>query len=93
MMRAIRILQNALQLIRNLMMQWIGGTLSHEGVAQEALDQHKQIFLGIAKRNTEQARTAMHHHLDALTRHLQESQSPAALQGVTREESTVAPEA
>jgi GntR family transcriptional repressor for pyruvate dehydrogenase complex len=86
-----RILQNALQLIRNLMTQWIGGTLSHEGVAQEALDQHKQIFLGIAKRNVERARKAMHDHLDAMARHLQKTQSLEPVQEVASKVST-APE-
>jgi GntR family transcriptional repressor for pyruvate dehydrogenase complex len=87
-----RILQNALQLIRNLMMQWIGGTLSHEGVAQEAFDGHKQIFLGIAKRNKERARTAMHNHLDAMARHLQATQSAAPVE-VASGESAGTPEA
>jgi GntR family transcriptional repressor for pyruvate dehydrogenase complex len=88
-----RILQNALQLIRNLMLQWIAGTLSHEGVAQEALDQHKQIFLGIAERNRERARAAMHHHLEAMARRLQEPQSRSSLVEVARGELNAAPEA
>lgn len=66
------ILQNALQLIRNLMQEFIGETLMQQGVADEALDQHKQIFLALAKRNPDRARTAMRLHLDAMARHLQQ---------------------
>lgn len=65
-----RILQNALQLIRNLMYQWIGKAMMAEGVAAAALDQHKQIFLAIAKRNVDQARAAMSGHLDTMSRYL-----------------------
>ncbi|MBS1850461.1 MAG: FadR family transcriptional regulator [Acidobacteria bacterium] len=65
-----RILQNALQLIRNLMQQWIGGTLNLKGVADEALAQHRQIFTAISKRNPERARLAMRAHLNAMALHL-----------------------
>lgn len=65
-----RILLNALQLIRNLMQQWIGQSLTRPGVATEALEQHKQIFLAIAKRNPERARNAMAHHLEAMAKYL-----------------------
>jgi GntR family transcriptional repressor for pyruvate dehydrogenase complex len=61
-----RVLHNALQLIRNLMQQWIGETLTRSGVATEALDQHKQIFLAIAKRNPERAKATMKGHLDRM---------------------------
>jgi GntR family transcriptional repressor for pyruvate dehydrogenase complex len=67
-----RILQNALQLIRNLMYQWIGKALAKEGVAALALDQHKQIFLAVAKRNSERARAAMAAHLDTTGRYIVE---------------------
>jgi len=67
------ILHNALQLIRNLMQQWIGETLALEGVAAEALDHHKQIFLAIAKRNAERGRVAMRIHLDTMGRYLAEA--------------------
>lgn len=70
-----RILHNALQLIRNLMQQWIGETLTLPGVATEALDQHKQIFLAIAKRNSERAKTAMEQHLDSMANYLQEAEN------------------
>lgn len=71
-----RILQNALHLIRNLMQQWIGKALMGEGVSEVALEQHKQIFLAIAKRNVERARAAMCTHLDAMGRYLLQSEFP-----------------
>ncbi len=67
-----RILHNALQLIRNLMLQWIGETLTRPGVASEALEQHKQIFLAIAKRNPERAKITMQHHLDSMASYLEQ---------------------
>jgi GntR family transcriptional repressor for pyruvate dehydrogenase complex len=73
-----RILHNALQLIRNLMQQWIGETLTRPGVATEALDQHKQIFLAVAKRNPERAKAAMRHHLDSMASYLQKPENQAA---------------
>lgn len=70
-----RILQNALHLIRNLMQQWIGRALTGQGVPEAALEQHKQIFLAIAKRNPERARAAMCAHLDAMGRYLLQGES------------------
>jgi GntR family transcriptional repressor for pyruvate dehydrogenase complex len=69
-----QILLNALLLIRNLMQKWIDEALRRPGVAAQALDQHKQILLGIAKRNPERARAAMRQHLDAMARFLEEQQ-------------------
>jgi len=71
-----RILQNALHLTRNLMQQWIGKALTGEGVSAVALEQHKQIFLAIAKGNADRARAAMCAHLDAMGRYLLQSESP-----------------
>jgi GntR family transcriptional repressor for pyruvate dehydrogenase complex len=70
-----RILQNALQLIRNLMQQWIGETLAIDGVATEALKQHKQILVAITKRRAAQARAAMQLHLETMGRHLTEKRT------------------
>jgi GntR family transcriptional repressor for pyruvate dehydrogenase complex len=70
-----QILQNALQLIRNLMQQWIRETLTHPGVNEEALDQHKQIFLAVAKRNPQRAKAAIRQHLDSMARYLQETRT------------------
>ncbi|MGB8115169.1 MAG: FadR/GntR family transcriptional regulator [Candidatus Sulfotelmatobacter sp.] len=71
-----RILQNALQLIRNLMQEWIGETLMQQGVADEALEHHKQIFLALAKRNPDRARAGMRLHLDMMAQHLQRERAP-----------------
>lgn len=68
-----RILLNALHLIRNLMREWIGHALQVSGVAGEALEQHKAIFLTIAKRNPAAARLTMAAHLDAMARRLLEA--------------------
>lgn len=70
-----RILQNALQLIRNLMHQWIGKALAQEGAALRAVEHHKHIFLAIAKRDSERARLAMREHLDTMGRYLLEPES------------------
>jgi GntR family transcriptional regulator, transcriptional repressor for pyruvate dehydrogenase complex len=69
-----RILRNALLLIRNLMQQWIDQTLRRPGVATEALEQHKQIFLAIAKRNPERSKAAMQQHLTAMAAYLREGE-------------------
>jgi GntR family transcriptional repressor for pyruvate dehydrogenase complex len=61
-----RILLNALQLIQNLMQQWIASALLLKGVSDEALYQHRQIFMAMTKRNPEKARQAMRVHLEAM---------------------------
>jgi GntR family transcriptional repressor for pyruvate dehydrogenase complex len=58
------ILMNALHLIRNLLQNWIGQALQVQGVAQRALEQHRAIFVAIAKQSGAGARTAMHSHLE-----------------------------
>ena len=60
-----QILLNAVQLIRNLMRQWSEEALGVEGTAALVLEQHKAVFLAIAKRDKEGARAAMSAHLDA----------------------------
>lgn len=60
------ILMNALHLIRNLLLQWIGAALEVSGVAQTALEQHKAIFMAIADRDTAGARLAMQTHLETM---------------------------
>ena len=61
-----RLLLNAVQLIRNLMRQWIAQTLQVPGTAAEALRQHKQIYASIVAKDTEGARRAMAAHLDIM---------------------------
>ncbi len=61
-----RILPNALQLIRNLMQQWIESALSVESAAHEAVRQHRRIFEAIVARDPEAARASMRDHLNAM---------------------------
>ena len=61
-----RFLFNAVQLIRNLMRQWIRQTLQVKGTAPEAQRQHKDIFQKITSHDQEGARAAMHSHLDTM---------------------------
>jgi GntR family transcriptional repressor for pyruvate dehydrogenase complex len=75
-----RILSNALDLIRNLLQEWIGKTLQREGVAAQALAQHKQIFLAIAKQNAAEARLAMRSHLKAMAAVLVDSERTSELE-------------
>jgi GntR family transcriptional repressor for pyruvate dehydrogenase complex len=63
------ILLNALQLIRNLLQNWIGVSLQVPGVAEKALEHHKAIFLAIAKKNSARARTCMQIHLEEMGRY------------------------
>ena len=70
-----RILMNALEMIRNLMRQWISQALRVPSVSQEALTQHKAIFMGIAKHNPEQARAAMKAHLEAMSQRLDQARA------------------
>lgn len=74
-----RILLNALQLIRNLMREWISSAVAHDGTASEALEHHKKIFLAIAKRNASLARAAMLSHLETMGKYLLESYDTPSL--------------
>ena len=69
-----KILMNALQLIRNLLQQWISRSLSIEGVSGRALEQHKAIFVTIAKKNNAAARNAMQAHLEDMAASLLHAQ-------------------
>ncbi len=62
------ILMNALNLIRNLLQEWIGSTLQVQGVSEKALEHHKAIFFAVAKKNGPAARSAMMLHLDEMAR-------------------------
>ncbi|HCC56377.1 MAG TPA: GntR family transcriptional regulator [Solibacterales bacterium] len=62
------ILMNALNLIRNLLQQWIGSTLRLPGVSEKALEHHKAIFFAVAKKNGPAARAAMMAHLEEMAR-------------------------
>lgn len=67
------ILLNALQLIRNLMREWIGNVVTKPGYASEAQAQHREIFHAVQNRDSAAARKAMELHLDAMGRHLLET--------------------
>ena len=62
------ILMNALNLIRNLLQEWIGSTLQVPGVSERALEHHKAIFFAVAKKNGPAARSAMLAHLEEMAR-------------------------
>ncbi len=68
-----QILMNALELIRNLTRQWIRDALRLANVPGQALEQHKNIFLAIAKRHPESARAAMTAHVEAMSAKLVEA--------------------
>lgn len=72
------ILMNALHLIRNLLQQWISSSLKVQGVAPRALEQHRKIFVAIAKRNSTAAREAMQVHLQDMARYLLKVQQESA---------------
>jgi GntR family transcriptional repressor for pyruvate dehydrogenase complex len=84
-----RILLNAFHLIRNLMHQWIATAVARDGVVEKALDQHRKIFMAIAKRNPETAQAAMEKHLDSMAEYLfeQENSETAAAPVGTAESS------
>jgi GntR family transcriptional repressor for pyruvate dehydrogenase complex len=73
-----QILLNALHLIRNLMHQWIATAVVREGAVAKALEQHRKIFMAIAKKNPDAARTAMESHLESMATYLTEPETPAA---------------
>jgi GntR family transcriptional repressor for pyruvate dehydrogenase complex len=73
-----RLLLNSILLIRNLMREWVGQALLTPGVAAEALEQHKHIFLAIAERRRDEARQAMDAHLGSMSRYISAADARAA---------------
>ena len=71
------ILMNALNLIRNLLQEWISSTLQVPGVPDKALEHHNAIFLAIAKKNPSAARAAMLAHLEEMARFLIQTRNQA----------------
>ena len=71
---------NALNLIRNLLQQWIGSTLRVPGVSEKALEHHKAIFVAIAKKNGPAARAAMLSHLEEMARFFLQAKQAEARQ-------------
>jgi GntR family transcriptional repressor for pyruvate dehydrogenase complex len=68
-----RVLNNALQLTRNMIQTWIGQNLLLPGVAPEALRHHRQIYSAILGKQPEQAKAAMGKHVDRMASHLLQS--------------------
>lgn len=58
------VLQNAVQLLRNLMRHWINLKLLIPNVPTRVLNQHDQIYEAIRRRDAERARAAMRKHLE-----------------------------
>jgi len=69
-----RILRNALELMRNLMREWIAQALQLPDVSAEALQQHTAIFRAITSHNPSEARLAMANHLTAMGQRLVDAQ-------------------
>jgi GntR family transcriptional repressor for pyruvate dehydrogenase complex len=57
------ILMNALQLIRNLLQQWILGAVAVKGVPEKACAQHQRVLAAIRKKDGAAARREMRKHL------------------------------
>jgi GntR family transcriptional repressor for pyruvate dehydrogenase complex len=74
-----RILRNALELIRNLMREWMAQALQLPAVNAEALEQHTAIFQAIARQDPAGARAAMADHLSAMGRRLLDSRRAASM--------------
>ena len=84
-----RVLLNSLHLIRNLMKQWVRTSLEqHAFVAAAALEQHRAIFVALAKRNPAKAREAMQDHLNAMAAHLRAAQKPFAVDNGSKPDSS-----
>ncbi len=60
------ILVNALNLIRNLLRQWMLTAVSRKGIAEKAYAQHKRILRAIKDHDGRAARKAMQNHLHAM---------------------------
>ncbi len=71
------ILMNALNLIRNLLQQWIMSALAIEGVPEKACAQHKRILLAIKNRDSAGARKAMQRHVQEMASFLPKKQIKA----------------
>ena len=58
-----QILFNAVQMLRNLMRQWVSEAYQVRGIPAQALDEHKAILDAIANKDSAGARLAMEEHL------------------------------
>src|SRR5215471_2557178 len=68
------ILMNALNLIRNLLQQWIVAAVAVDGVTAKACAQHKKLLLAIKAHDSAAARKAMQKHLHDMASFLPDEQ-------------------
>lgn len=68
-----QVLLNSVQLLRNLMKQWILLKLQIPGAAARVLEQHEAILLAIRMRDADRARSAMSSHLGTMGKLLMEA--------------------
>jgi GntR family transcriptional repressor for pyruvate dehydrogenase complex len=61
-----QILLNAVQMLRNLMREWIAETMQVKGTLPQAVEQHERIFDAISQRDKDAARKAMTEHLEVM---------------------------
>jgi GntR family transcriptional repressor for pyruvate dehydrogenase complex len=64
------ILMNALELIRNLLHEWMLRAVALKGVSDEACKDHERILIAIGNRDGEIARKEMRNHLHNMARYL-----------------------
>jgi GntR family transcriptional repressor for pyruvate dehydrogenase complex len=64
------ILLNALQLIRNLLHEWMLRAVAIKGVYEQAYEQHERVLLAIKNRDEQGARKAMRNHLDCMAKYV-----------------------
>jgi len=69
------ILLNALQLIRNLLHEWMLKAVATKGVYEEAYKQHERVLHAIKSRDGKAARTAMRNHLDGMAKYVSQKKS------------------
>lgn len=75
------ILMNALELIRNLLQQWILSAAQITGLPDKACQQHRQLLLAIKSKDSSAARKAMRRHLNDMALVLLEKNAQATIKG------------
>jgi len=75
------ILMNALELIRNLLQQWILSAAQITGLPDKACQQHRRLLLAIKSKDSSAARKAMQRHLNDMALVLLEKNAQATIKG------------
>jgi GntR family transcriptional regulator, transcriptional repressor for pyruvate dehydrogenase complex len=83
-----RILLKAVQLIRNLMLQWMAKTIRFSGTTSLASGQHAAIFRAIEEKNPTAARKVMGEHLDSMAKLLHDVSATSGTNYSENEEAT-----